>query len=443
MKKILKSIIYTTLAIFVPVGNVHADEVVRHNSSINYGVESIIRHLNSGIDIVCDRHLGSPTFTMYTDGVSTANSIDVDMYDVMDFEIVRNTVYFCGQYNTGNSTIARVGYFDLTGLSTSTNVQVYYFDFHWLKELRAMELAAFALRNHLIAIGDGVEDDQYMVDFIDEGTYWKVTSTIIYNDSLRLSDLAVTKNNIVATSTMVKSPNRECLLWVFQKPATTGASIFQSSDISCVNIGTNFSPDVFVRSIREDVFVVAHTPWSPSGSTDIYITECDGPSVTSRYILSESSDIKRLYLRDIATEKEKNIVHLLVNMEVNGTPRSIIYEMIPGSIGSVSPVFGHSYDGVYATSLNPRSDKRHFVASGFGCANGYPYILRYRKASFGCGCLPNVINEMTRIEFKYDPNDISFPRTWENMVPVPSEKEVKEYSVHVDCSVLFRDPEEE
>ncbi len=445
MKTNTKSIFCVLLTIlFLSPGVAKADELVRHNNDVNYGVESIIRHYNSNIDIVCDRHLGSPSFTMYIEGVPTVTCLDVDMYDVLDFEIFKNRVYFCGKYNNGNGTIGRIGFFNLTGFSSATNVQVYYFDVFWMKEVRALEIDIFSLlgtKEHLVVIGDGVEDEPIIVDFINEGSYWEVNSSIIYNDSLRLSDLTFTKSYVVVTSTMEKSHNREGILWYFLKPTTDGVSIFQSGYSAYEYIGTNFSPKVIVKPIEKDIFVIAHTPWSPNETPDFYLTKCNGTSVIDRYILSEPNSVKHPKLRDIATKDTVRDVHLLINIENNGTPCTIIYEALIYITSNVFPVFGHSYNGVYATSLSKRRDRAHFVASGFGYSNGKPYVLKYGDGAYGCGCLPTIQNTMRRISVDYTPEKIHFSRVLGEIVPVPYEKQTRVQNVSIDCYVQAKDPE--
>lgn len=442
MKNRLKTTFCIFLALMFSLEKVSADELVKHNLSANYGVESIIRNYNTNTDIVCDRHLGSPSFTMYIDGVSTVNCLEVDMFDVLDFEIYKNRVFFCGKYNTGSGIIGRIGYFDLGGFSSATNVQVYYLDIPWIKEFRAMELAYFAMKSHMLLIGDGIENEQIMLDFIDEGPFWNVNSTEIYNDSLRLSDLAVSNSYVIVTSTMVKSQSKDGLLWFFSKPTAAGASIFQSTDISYENIGPNFSPDVFVRTRNDNYFVVAHTPWEPSGSPDIYLTWCLGKIIVHRGVLSEPTNVKHLYMRDVAVENNHSIVHLLINMEnSSGIPCSIVYEILINLSISTLPAYGHSYNGVYATSLNLHSDLSHGVASGFGCINGNPYVLKYMPHAYGCGCLPSVQNEMRKLQFSCDPNKIVFPRAMEQMVPVSYLRETKAQEVKVDCFVPAKNQE--
>ena len=443
MNKNLRAIFCIFFAQFLSVGNACADELVRHNTDVNHGVESIIRHYTSNTDIVCDRYPGRPSFTMYIEGVSSAYSIDVEMYDILDFEIYRGMVYFCGTYISGNTSMARAGFFSLSGFSSATFVQVYYFDYPSMKEFRALELDYFAMRLHLMTIGKGHNDEPILVDFIENGTYWDVQLTDIYNDTLSLADIAVTDSFVVIASTKEKSQDREGMLWFFLKPTTTGASILQSSSINYEYIGTNFSPNVLVRKIIYNFFVVAHTPYTPLESPDFYITKFQGKSVVDRFLLSVSSNFKHICLKDIATESEKAVVHLLINFENSGIPSSAVYELITSTYGNMIPLFGHSYSGVYATSLNKRSDMVHFVASGFKESNGYPYILKYLRGTFGYGCLPAVQNAMERIQFSTNPQKIIFPRSVGTIVPVSYAKEVKEYSVMVDCSVHVRDPEQE
>lgn len=442
MKLILKPFICIALFLqILSLGEVKAEELVRHKQNINYGAESIIRHYMSNIDIVCDRHLGKPSFTMYIEGVTTANSIDVDMFDVVDFEIVKSRVYFCGVHYYGNDLRGRIGYFDLIGFPSASNVQVYYFDILWMTDIQAIEVADLAMKMHMLVIGKGLEDTPLLVDFKDEGTtYWDVKSTEIYNDSLSLSDLAVTQNYVVVTSTKEKSQNREGYLLYFHKPTNPGASIFQSGDISYQYFGTNISPRIIIRTHKNDVFVVAHTPYYPNNSPDFYVTTCTGKDINDRYILSLPNTIKHPCLRDIATEKDKLFAHLLINEEDNGIPYSIVYEMPLALSGNTLPTYGHSYNGVYATSLSRRSDFSHFVMSGFNCTNGSPYIIKYMAGVFSCGCLPRVDNMTMKVDFSKEPIAISFPYAVGQIEPVPNEHGTYVHNVTVDCTAQAKDP---
>lgn len=420
-------------------GKLKADELVRHNQNDNSRARSIIRHYTSNVDIVCDRIPFGPTFTMYEEGNPNVNRLYVEMSDVTDFEIHRNTVYFCGIWNNGNKTIARIGFFDTTGFSSATSLQVYYFDLPWLTELRALEVADFVMQKHLVVIGKGIEEEPTIVDFIDEGTYWKVNSTMIYNDTLCLTDLAITESYVVVTSSMIKSPSKEGVLWYFNTPTTAGESILQTGSVFHYYLGPNFSENFFVRTISGDSFVTVHTPWSqPVGTAEYNVMKYSAMGYSRQCFLTETN-ISYSCLQDFFVEDENPsipCVHLLINTEYqNGIQQSVVYELPIFDWNGTLNVYGHSYDNVFATSLRRRWDGQHFIMSGFGCTNGNPHILKYKKGFYE-GCLPMVENTMEKRLVFYVAKKTDFPRAIGGQIPYPREQSMKMMQVKDDCTTL-------
>lgn len=132
MINIYKIIICVFSIFCVTTGICHADELTRYSLDADRHAESIIRHYDSVTDVVCNHpYYGYPSFLLLKEGISIVNSIQIAADDVMDFEIYKDTVYFCGKIQSYQGDIALIGYFDMASFSTASNVQVYYLSLPW------------------------------------------------------------------------------------------------------------------------------------------------------------------------------------------------------------------------------------------------------------------------------------------------------------------------
>lgn len=167
-----KSTVCLLSLMVVGILNSYADELVRHNVYDSYSRGTIIRHYRGVSDVICV-HSGSHPYFMYLqEGVPTTYAMYVDLDTVCDFEIYNDTVYFCGYRRVNTSSVAVIGFFDLTTYPSPYSHMAYYLDLSWITDVRALEVDMFAARKHVVGVGGELRGNAMMVDLIDEGSFW-------------------------------------------------------------------------------------------------------------------------------------------------------------------------------------------------------------------------------------------------------------------------------
>ncbi|MBR1549807.1 MAG: hypothetical protein IJ634_04135 [Bacteroidales bacterium] len=447
MIRYCKLIFCVLLTCFSMSGKCYADELIRHNQDRGAVEGSIIRQYGTNCDVVCERAPNNNSFSMYEEGNAYANGIFIgDMYEITDFEIFDDVVYFCGKMVFGDSNVARIGYFDLTGFMNADYVQVEYLDIPWMKEVRALEVGNFARRKHVVIVGKGLSNEPYIADLMKSGSYWNINTTELLNDSLALHDLAITDSYVVVTSTKGGLIMREGLLWYFPKPTVGNASLLQVGTTQYYNIGSNVSEEYYVRSSSNDQFATVYTPGVFLGGTKNYcIMKYGGLGFSQLHVLTENN-VMFSKLRDFVFETDNPYVpcvHLLINTRYTyGSFRSLVYELPIGGISSSVNVSSHTYNDVYITSIREKSDAQHFVMSGYGYLNGTPSIFKYEKGLFGVGCMSTVNNVMYKNSVSQQLKHYNYDRAVSYVEPYIKSYGVKIMRVVVDCNVQSKDSTE-
>lgn len=298
-----------------------------------------------------------------------------------------------------------------------------------VSELRALEVADFAMRKHVVSLGTSITKDAVMVDLIDEVSYWSINYSPICDSTLTLIDLAITESYVIATSTL----NYGGRLWHFYKPTIAGMSLFQGTTTKYFDVGSNFSNRFIVKTIEDDIYVTAHVPFKNYVNTRwVYISKHLGEGYGVRYRLSESN-VKYFRLQEIGTEKNKSEVQLLINVEYNdGIRRSVSYEIPTTVTLGTTIVYGHSIDDVYATSMDRTNKLGHYVMSGYDCTNGYNYYVKYQSSAYG-SCIPIKSNEIIEVENFKVPHFTNAYYSTVHMLFIPIEHPVKKMSIMDNC----------
>ena len=448
MKTNTKSLfcIFITM-LFLSTGEVKAIEQTRYNMNDITRPGSIIRHYDDGIDIVCYNNYNYPYFMIYKYGTATTNELFLNPMDtVCDFEIYNDTVYFCGEGHIRSAGDAIVGYFAVTDLINPNPSNVFYLTLPTMKTIKAIEVDWFASRKHVVGVGASIDSEGMMVDMIDNSTFWTIHHADVGGDTILLSDLAITLNNVVVTSTknMAGQPNYG-RLWYFVKPTSTGSSIFPCN-VTFYDHDSNLEKKYRIRTLAGDLFVTAYSKMTlPITTKSFVVSYYNGTSCTERVKIDEVSSFFSS-LGDISYTWGR-----IVNLLVRGyyfedpilVPKSVIYELNYSTLPAT--VMAHVYDGVYFESLDfvkPFNlDEQHFVSSGFE-TNGSetPYYLKYHSLYFDGKCLGKMEKDVKQYVIdQYNGHDI-ISSTYTQQVPVVIVSDRKEMRIETPCTATTYPP---
>ena len=450
MKINLKSTICIITFILISfVGNVRADEVVRCNIDELSSAGSIIRHYKDNMDVACYHSTSDPIFMIYKEGSPTTYVLYLDYMDtIYDFEIYHDTIYFCGNSYYHRVGTSVVGYFAVSSLLSTSPANVAYISLPAMETIRAIEVAWFASRKHVVGVGAGINSKGMMVDLIDEGAFWKVNSSEVGGDTITLLDLAITENFVVVTASqkidMLFTYGR---LWYFNKPTTAGQSIFPGNPVLLVHdhtVGSKY----LIRHIVGDYFVSAHdhSSWI-MGSVPITVSYFYGLTHDRSFtIYEESEDFVKL--GDInLTEASRRVDLLLYGLFKNVGGYflgSVIYE-IPNTTSIPAILSAHIYDGIFFESLDHKwvsnIDDQHFVSSG-NVPTGYgtPYYLTYHTNYFGGKCLDKKGTMPRPCFIEYHPFEKQVTNTLSQQIPEIYTHYIKVMQVDTKCFSITHSP---
>ncbi len=429
----LKAFVFV-FVMFVGVADSYADELVRYNADDGNCRGTIIRHYGEKSDIVCVHSAGMSYFIFLQEGVPFTYARQVNLDTVCEFEIYNDTVYFCGMRTSSGISSAVLGYFDIASLASNATTVVYYQDLPWMDKANKLEVAWFAARKHVVAIGRERKGGAMIVDAIDEGTYWNVNYTGMYNDSLQLADLAITNSYVVVTSVLDEEMGSGSgLLWWIGKPSVSGSSILPSWNVQYIRISDKITK-YLVRTYDGDHIVTANSYWKNALGTARYsVVQYNAFSFIKRYDITESVVVSS-ELWDIMPEKDYGWADLLIsdNIEQLGV-RGVVYEVPLSVTANTVVVCSHVYDKVECTSLDFTRQNRHFVMSGSKAEDMIPYFFKYKNGHFGGGCFGVYCNQMIKYNIDFEQKEKNLSRSVVNMIPIPEVAGQKDYRVLQYC----------
>lgn len=449
MKTNTKSLfcIFITM-LFLSTGEVKAIEQTRYNMNDITRPGSIIRHYDEGIDIVCYNNYNYPYFMIYKYGIATTNELFLHPMDtVCDFEIYNDTVYFCGEGHIRIAGDAIVGYFAVADLLNPNPSNVFYLTLPTMKTIKAIEVDWFASRKHVVGVGASIDSEGMMVDMIDNSTFWTIHHADVGGDTILLSDLAITLNNVVVTSTknVVGQPNYG-RLWYFLKPTTAGSSIFPCGVTfwdQIIHLGRKY----LIKAMGGNNFVTAASRGPVWGfSTSFIVSYYYNLAYTESVVIDEENG-SFVALGDMNYAMGTWVVNLLAHglfyTDAGYVPRSVIYELNHTSLPAT--VSAHVYDGVFFESLDRAKsfnlDEQHFVSSGYE-TNGSetPYYLKYHSLYFGGKCLDKMEKDVKQLEIGHYDNQTNITRTYTQQVPVVIMSDRKEMRIETPCTATTYPP---
>ena len=448
-----KTVVCAVLFSVLPLGNVWADELIRYDSHDIYACsESIIRNYAPGVDVVCvhDRSVsaGHPFFLAVKDTSNVSYYMVMGILDtVYDFEILKDTVYFCGKYSSSiYSGCAVVGYFDILSLMSSGYTTVSYLPITSMKTLSKLEVEFFASWKHLVAIGTDNLDSAVVMDATEGPTGWNICCAIFGNDSLRLTDIAFTDDYIVITSTKRASGMapisgyRNRVLWWIEK-TVMGPYYVPFNNVRRY-IFDDGCKSYMVRARKDNEFVTVCNFMSPATQPcDYNISVYDGLNMISSYKFTESGNsMVSSGLLDISVDRTpggKRLCVLLNNAYGNTADKSVIYDipLLPTFFPTIIGGHVNNYN-VNVRSLDYTGINGHFVASGIGPGLYYdhPYFLKYKFDNYDGDCFERVENELIDDSRPNQPTEKKVEKSIEQIIPVMDEIDKKELEITEKCN---------
>jgi hypothetical protein len=453
MKINLKSTICIITFILISfVGNVRADEVVRCNIDELSSAGSIIRHYKDNMDVACYHSTSDPIFMIYKEGSPTTYVLYLDYMDtIYDFEIYHDTIYFCGNSYYHRVGTSVVGYFAVSSLLSTSPANVAYISLPAMETIRAIEVAWFASRKHVVGVGKAINSNGMMVDLIDEGSFWKVNTSDVGGDTIILSDLAITDNYVVVTSSQqISYFFSSGHLWYFDKPTSVAQSLFPSSP-TLVSLNDYVGSKYLIKYIVGDCFATVHSVRLGHYVLPLFVMSYFiGLSHYKSFSIHEESE-NVVRLGDISLTEASKIINLLLYGSLKNNDEfflgSVIYEIPNILISSVIPstLTAHVYDGIFFESLDHKwvnnIDDQHFVSSG-NMPNGYgtPNYLTYHSLYFGGKCLDKKENIPTELFFETNTQRVSVTNTLSQQVPEIYIHYPKEMIVDTKCFSITHSP---
>ena len=436
------------VVMFLASGESKANELVRYNTGDNTTPGSIIKHYINNMDVVCCQGSGCPYFMLYKESSSIPYALYLQNMDtIYDFEILNDTIYFCG---TGYATIAGaaiIGYFDLATLYSLAPANVQYIPMPLMKKITMIETDYIAWRIHVVGIGESIQSEGMMVDLIKEPTYWNVNFSVVGGDTVILSDLEILSGYVVVTSKMpsidpVYSAIDKGRLWYIKKPTTPGISLFPNNvDYKDLPSVYNVTGKYLIKKMMDgNMFVTAHQIGNHNtGVNPFVLSFYNGLTYNTSVELDDPQWID-VSMKDFSYGFDCHSIELLLygyyDPYYGTAPRSMVYDIPEPPLPS-TPVYAHSINGVCFESLDDAwvifTNFVHFVAVGHKSSSVIPYYMKFKSGIFG-SCLE-------KIRFTCNENIISHTVGRKNIsstqilqLPVEGISYKKELSLVNECS---------
>lgn len=313
---------------------------------------------------------GSPSFTLYNPGVSTAPEIFIDIDTILDFEVYNDTIYFCGVKSNATGGYGILGYFPISGFPLTT---VSYLNVPIFRRVRKMEVGNMMGHTHMVAIGDGIHGKAELVDANNLGSVWDMNFFDANDKEPWFVDLAITDNYVLVASTIRMGITIRARIFYFDKPTTPGGTLGPTA-VPWRDIYNEASTHMIIEPCIGDAFVVAMTSGiNLIGQTSFIIVAYDGYNThISTNRITEYH--RKATLEDIEYYDSLRVTELLLYIDEGETKYSVIYNLTSAmSTGNLSAT-GRIYDKVCLNSLDKKTaNARHFLASGIN-KTGFNYI---------------------------------------------------------------------
>lgn len=325
--------------------------------------------------------------------------------EVHDFEINKNTIYFCGTSPNGGNPWGIVGKIDIGDLfygNGSYNIGITPYSFYrgnlsseHLTSCDRMDLFEYGGFVHMAIVGEMAHGFTYnnlrrtAADIWFDGTNW--TGAMLYQkeDFYKTSDITCTNHYIVVSAYDTSSSYSLLLLFDKQANFPTSPTFPYSIKIYDRRADNN----ILVERLQSDNIAVAHyfydTATLEYGTAVHYISHVSllpSPPLYFSLHYPHSRTIPRAPLIDLRYNKPESSLMLLLDIEAPlwTTWRSTIFDFDISNLTSLTARAWHYYDNVSLLTLDNRSPKYCFSVGGNYNPTGEPVLTMRDKSLEGC-----------------------------------------------------------
>ena len=377
---------------------------------------SIIR-AKSLDSVIIYNHRVNATFMIFSPGASPSVSTYVEYLDtlfVKDFEVIDNTVYFCGYKEVSSVKTAMAGYFNINNFPGG---YYRYFLLESCTEFNKLDYYRIddnwgMFEDHLVLTGTttGSRSD-VIVDKMLFSTFPPGPSgsnTFIYfsnNLDEHFDDVITTENYIVVSSRNKRNNNPVADFWQFVKPAPGVSSIFSSPIQHKIISNPAPATPIFLEHHKEDQYAAVYRDALYSKITMVHL---NAPNTVNYCIGISDDEFHTNHPIEIKYNKKSDIFDILARAEYYRTPNAFvpsqIYHISQDVINNmVSFGNGTRYFDEFVWSIDPLKNTYYFSASGnnfkiykyrhdfWGCSNSFSYLFEIGQ--------PMHTNETSTVEY--------------------------------------------
>lgn len=382
MKTIIKKIIFFAIVILQPAvikAQLKTLEVLNNNSE-----SSVVREIKDTLWLVCNNSDGRVVFTRVNETSPTAPQLcfgyieGTTSMQINDFEIFRDTVYFCGQATQAEDySFAIWGYFPLSGFPY-VNVTYRAAIADRFTKIDVFSVDTTTADLHVVMlVGVGLLDQGKIFDevrispnvFLQHESLFTDISYPFHFDDVEVTDLHVAVSSSINDGSVL----------FFNKPITLWTSFLACSSVNqkLPSVGEN----QHLEYCGNDILALAY---KDGRDRDIRVLSFN-MTTPQRYLKVEESS--KLYITDLRADKVTEDLDLLTlgRMEISfPADSSLILHLNPSLMYNGGPIFCHKYENEKLQSLEWISSLyKTLVASGRNETNQYLRLYKYKYDDWG------------------------------------------------------------
>ena len=230
MKTIKHSLLLAAMTL-LPVWTIAQEktwEVISHGDE-----SSLIREVPSGRWFVYNHNSGISYFSQVSSTGNVASMFQLGYnaganYTIIhDFELFKDTVYFCGQTGTMEKRRSIWGYFPLTNFP-QVDVYVREADFDNLKKLEVFTVDSTMKEVHVVMLGEKDEKETVVDEMRIAPNQFNESFSEIFSPGVQFNDIAVTDSHIVVIAETKPIIISTKIVFI-ERPSTVGMPIFNGN----------------------------------------------------------------------------------------------------------------------------------------------------------------------------------------------------------------------
>lgn len=394
MKKIVLLVFWSFLAL---CGSVNCQVFTKEIQIM--GDSSVIRRITTDKWMVYSNYKGTTRFYAVSASGATANYLQISVKDthIYDFQIIKDTVFFCGYVNVNGTTQALLGYFPLAGFP---NVTVKCKTFDYLKSFRKMAVFTAGEQIHVVMTSTkSINNAGTMVDARRvAGNSWEVNTVDNMLVTETFDDVIVTSKHIIFSSRYFRlipqdAPGYDFTrIWFIDRPVYAGTSIFSTSIFTRSIQSPSPTDAVLLENIGNDCFISVN----PIAGNYLLASRFGGTyyDASAQFHADGTTQLK-----DLENNQLYDTHEVLVNTQTSTRRGSYIYHLKESMFDQGGAYYRHYYDNDFIHSLCWDNTPDYlFAASGMNLGNLQQRFYRYCVTNWGCAQRESFSSERVVLE---------------------------------------------